>query len=492
MAVKRWMPSRFQTVDSDGDPYTGARLFFYAAGSSTKQNTYTDETGNTANDNPIVLGSDGRPAVEIWLTVGESYKVGLAAPGSDDPPGSFVWTEDDVEGINDASITLDQWISGPAPTYISSTSFSLVGDQTTTFTVGRRVKVTDAGGTKYCTIKTSAYTSLTTIVLDAQDSDALASPTSAVSYGIIDPENTSHPVMSDAIAIAGGSSDRSKRLRWELDGITTATTRVGTPPNYDFRVMSQTKGADVASATTTNLDTATGDLVDVTGTTTITAITLSEGREATVRFTGALVLTNGASLILPGAANITTVAGDVAVFRGYASSVVRCVSYTPITIPPTRPIINTPVAVTSGTSVALATGIPSWVKRVSLLFSSVSSNGTSEYLIQLGDSGGLETTGYVSEGGIYTSAAAAVSSSTAGFIIRHTSASAAVIGKISIDLTGTANTWLASGTFRALTTSVGQTDGIKTLSDTLTQISITTVNGTDAFDGSGTVTVVYE
>lgn len=85
------------------------------------------------------------------------------------------------------------------------------------------------------------------------------------------------------------------------------------------------KGADIASAATLNLDTATGNLVDVTGTTTITAITLSEGRERTVRFTGALTLTNGASLLLPGGVNITTVAGDFAIFRGYAAGVVRCV-----------------------------------------------------------------------------------------------------------------------------------------------------------------------
>jgi hypothetical protein len=86
-------------------------------------------------------------------------------------------------------------------------------------------------------------------------------------------------------------------------------------------------GADVASATTTNLETATGDLIDVTGTTAITAITLSEGHERTVRFTGALTLTHGASLVLPGSTNITTAAGDMAVFRGYAAGVVRCVGY---------------------------------------------------------------------------------------------------------------------------------------------------------------------
>lgn len=95
-----------------------------------------------------------------------------------------------------------------------------------------------------------------------------------------------------------------------------------------------THGADIASATTTVLDTATGDVVDVTGTTTITAITLSEGRQCTVRFTGILTLTNGASLLLPGAANITTAASDFAVFRGYASGVVRCVVYTPLATVP--------------------------------------------------------------------------------------------------------------------------------------------------------------
>jgi hypothetical protein len=86
-------------------------------------------------------------------------------------------------------------------------------------------------------------------------------------------------------------------------------------------------GADVASASTVDLDAATGNLVDVTGTTTITAITLAEGRERTVRFAGALTLTHGSSLVLPGAANIVTAAGDYAVFRGYAAGVVRCVHY---------------------------------------------------------------------------------------------------------------------------------------------------------------------
>jgi len=86
-------------------------------------------------------------------------------------------------------------------------------------------------------------------------------------------------------------------------------------------------GADIASAATLNLESATGELVDVTGTTGITAITLSEGHRRIVRFTGILTLTHGASLVLLGAANLTTAAGDMAVFVGYAAGVVRMAAF---------------------------------------------------------------------------------------------------------------------------------------------------------------------
>lgn len=83
------------------------------------------------------------------------------------------------------------------------------------------------------------------------------------------------------------------------------------------------QAGDVASSSTINLDAAYGTVVDVTGTAAITAATLAQGQVRVVRFTGALTLTHGASLVLPGGANIATAAGDYAIFIGYASSVVR-------------------------------------------------------------------------------------------------------------------------------------------------------------------------
>lgn len=89
------------------------------------------------------------------------------------------------------------------------------------------------------------------------------------------------------------------------------------------------KGTDIASAGTIDLGAATGEFVDVTGTTTITSLgTVSAGIVRTVRFTGALTLThNATSLILPTGANITTAANDVAMFRSLGSGNWLCVGY---------------------------------------------------------------------------------------------------------------------------------------------------------------------
>ena len=89
------------------------------------------------------------------------------------------------------------------------------------------------------------------------------------------------------------------------------------------------KGADIASATTTNLANATGWYLDITGTTTITGFgTVNEGQIYMLRFTGALTLTyNASSLILPGAASITTAAGDVAFMMSLGSGNWRCLVY---------------------------------------------------------------------------------------------------------------------------------------------------------------------
>jgi len=90
-----------------------------------------------------------------------------------------------------------------------------------------------------------------------------------------------------------------------------------------------TKGADIASAGTTNLANATGIYVNITGTTTINSFgTVAAGAIRQLTFTGILTITyNATSMILPGAANITTAAGDTATFRSLGGGNWRCVDY---------------------------------------------------------------------------------------------------------------------------------------------------------------------
>jgi len=64
----------FQFFDSNGLPLNAGKIYTYQAGSSTPLATYTDSAGLIANTNPIILGSDGRPPSEIWLTEGYFYK----------------------------------------------------------------------------------------------------------------------------------------------------------------------------------------------------------------------------------------------------------------------------------------------------------------------------------------------------------------------------------------------------------------------------------
>jgi len=132
-----------------------------------------------------------------------------------------------------------------------------------------------------------------------------------------------------------------------------ALAALGTAGGTLTGALNEAHGADIASASTINLTTATGNLVDITGTTTITAITLAEGAERTVRFTGALTLTNGASLVLMGLlGDITTAAEDMATFRGYAAGVVRLVHYTRKS---GAPLYNAPSSETVSGIVELAT-----------------------------------------------------------------------------------------------------------------------------------------
>lgn len=149
-------------------------------------------------------------------------------------------------------------------------------------------------------------------------------------------------------------------------------------------------------------------------------------------------------------------------------------------------------ATTSGTSKDF-TGIPSGVKRITVLLVGVSTNGTSPMMVQIGDSGGIETTGYT--GTVISSGSADAFYGGTGFELSRTVVAAASYhARIELSLEdGSDNTWVVTGIFGAGTNTAftGFTVGSKATSAVLDRVRLTTVNGTDAFD-AGVVSILYE
>ncbi len=146
---------------------------------------------------------------------------------------------------------------------------------------------------------------------------------------------------------------------------------------------------------------------------------------------------------------------------------------------------------TTGTTSIDFTSIPSWVKRITVMLSGISTNGTTDILVQIG-AGSVTSSGYVS-GSARVAAANSTgrSTSTAGYNISTNSASTTLQGILTI-ANITSNTWVSSHSINNDGGSVGIFGGgTLALGGTLDRVRITTVNGTDTFD-AGTINILYE
>ena len=147
--------------------------------------------------------------------------------------------------------------------------------------------------------------------------------------------------------------------------------------------------------------------------------------------------------------------------------------------------LMTSQASTSGTAINF-TGIPSWVNRITVLFSSVSLSGTSTVLLQVG-SGSYTTTGYL--GGTQTGVT--LTSVTTGFMVSSFAVATDLRhGAITL-LNVTGNTWVATGTITANNGASAIVSGTIALGGVLDRLRVTSSNGTDTFD-SGSINVLYE
>jgi len=150
---------------------------------------------------------------------------------------------------------------------------------------------------------------------------------------------------------------------------------------------------------------------------------------------------------------------------------------------------GTCVASTSGTSIDF-TSIPANVRRITVMYAGISTNGTSTLILQLGTSSGVVTSGYV--GAMSYASAQAIYTTGIGI---HNNGSGSGIGNgtTQVSLLGS-NTWCASGTVGCTGAGTGETyssGSYIALGGTLDRVRITTVNGTDTFD-AGSINILYE
>jgi hypothetical protein len=150
---------------------------------------------------------------------------------------------------------------------------------------------------------------------------------------------------------------------------------------------------------------------------------------------------------------------------------------------------GTAVASTSGTSIDF-TGLPAWVKRITVMFNGVSTNGTSNYVVQIG-SGSVTSSGYTSSCANITTTPS-LATSTSAFLININAVSAdTYIGHIVITLVS-GFIYVQSGTI--VRYSAGNTQvsaGNVTLSGVLDRVRVSTAGGTDTFD-AGSINILYE
>jgi hypothetical protein len=201
-----------------------------------------------------------------------------------------------------------------------------------------------------------------------------------------------------------------------------------------------------------------------------------------------LAALDSANLLVGNGSNVATkvaVTGDVTISNAGVTAI-GSAKVTPTML--TQPLtLATAQNTTSGTSIDF-TGIPSWVKRITVMLDGVSTNGTSVVQIQLG-SGSFATSGYNTSSGIIVAANACNTSSiSSGFGTFFNVATDARSGSVTFtNLSG--NTWTCQGVL-----SVGAPvflAGSIALGGTLDRVRLTTVNGTDTFD-AGSVNIMYE
>ena len=415
-----------QFFDNNGNVLSGGKIYTYQAGTTTPAATYINNLGSAVNSNPIVLDASGRPPQEIWFPVGQSFKF-IVKTSTD----TLIGTYDNIPSINDPYSENDLLSNVTGTNAIAATASPTITEY--------------AIGAAYSFIAANTNSGAVTLAIDGLTAKAITK--------------------AGSNALAAGDIQAGMLVYVHYDG-----TRFQMIGNAVY-------GGSVTNATITG-STITGG--SISGLSTDLAIA-DGGTGASTALAAFDALKQASTETYAGVIELATSAEVIA-----GTDAVRAV--TPASFRAANIVQSTAVASTSGTSVDF-TGIPSWAKRVTVLFNGVSTNGTSHVQVQLG-SGSFTTTGYSSVGVYVSSGTSAVTSST-GMLIQSASAASLRTGVVQLNLL-TGNTWVESHTLCDTGNSgVMNGSGVIALSGALDRVRVTTVNGTDTFD-AGTINIMWE
>lgn len=369
-------------------------------------------------------------------------------------------TIETTEGTNSATniVATSAQYAGFRVSSLAVNSTITVGNTGTT--LGRSYRLINADSTYTLTFKATGQTGVTlqpgqsaTVAFNGTDYvfvgvvlNAAQTFTAAQTFRAANAIRSEAASTQDAVVVAGRAGGTSS-YAVTITPTTLSASRTVTLPNADINF-------------TTGLGVGNGG----TGTTTLTA--------------NNVILGNGTSavqFVAPGTnGNVLTSNGTT-----WTSAAFSAIT------------IGTPVATTSGTSIDF-TGIPSGVKQITVMFSGVSINATStSAIIQLGDSGGIETTDYY---GAYERSGGGISTQfTSGFIVFDSTNTAFTYeGLLVLNLLDSStNTWVGAASLAmSQATQTVQSAGRKALSGVLDRIRLTTLSGTAVFD-AGQINIAY-
>lgn len=466
--------------DNNGNPLNGGKLYAYLTGTSTATPTYTDAGGLTANTNPVVLNARGEASV--WLDPAITYKCILRTS-----LGAQLWSVDGV--TTNASLADVRSLIG--------------GVLTKSVAGGSNVTLTASEAAKGILVFTGALTANISVILPASPTRSWVvrnNTTGAFTLTVKTAAGTGVAVtQTESNSLYSDGTNISQVVTELVDALLSGNVTLGSTTSTagDFNLKSNTALADAAATLTAaqmiggeftitptaarilTTDTAANIIAAMVGSVDNSNFDIVIGNAAAFDVT----LAAGAGVTIVNRATISNGSGHWRMRRTSGSTV----SFVRMDGALTGIQLGASVATTSGTSIDF-TGIPAGVKIISLIMNGVSTNGSSDFLVQIG-SAAIQTTGYTSTGSL-TGSSSLTASSASGMLLYNNSAAHLASVKVSFDLfSGT--TWVSSHSGKLSTAFSCNGGGDVALSGVLDRLRLTTVGGTAVFD-AGTVNISWE